>query len=151
MVSTARRETILVIENDPALGAIVEELLVEEGYRVRWLKTPEAGRLRAELVEVRPDCILLDGIGSDYGVSWEEAAWAQAHLPGTRIIMFTANAAAIQEALEGISERSRTIDSVVPKPFDVDALLETLDRAMQAPAEPYREARAGTPNTVTKR
>jgi CheY-like chemotaxis protein len=93
---------------------------------------------------LEPDCLLLDSHGpTDYGDSWLDAAWAQTRARAVPVIMFTANAAAVQEAAAGESPRSREarLFAAVAKPFELDDLLTTVAQAVGS-AAPFERAGA---------
>jgi CheY-like chemotaxis protein len=127
------RRTVLVIDDDPVLANLVHDLLTEEGYAVSVLTTVTSETIRAAVGRLEPDCLLLDGRGpTDYGASWRDAAWAHARERAVPVIMFTASAAALQEAAAAESARSRAagLFAALAKPFDLDELLATVARAV---------------------
>jgi two-component system, NarL family, capsular synthesis sensor histidine kinase RcsC len=127
------RGTVLLVDDDPAVADLVHELLTEEGYTVAVLPTLTSDALRAAVGRLEPDCLLLDSRGpADYGGSWLDAAWARARPRAVPVIMFSASAAAQREAAAGASARARAagLFAVVPKPFDLDALLAAVEGAV---------------------
>jgi CheY-like chemotaxis protein len=96
---------ILLVEDDLSISELVRVVLTDEGYAVR-----------VAVNQPEPDCVLLDsGAGSDYGESWETAAWAHARSRPVPVLMLSAHAAESLEAevsraaaLEVRSRRRRT-------------------------------------------
>ena len=122
---------VLVIDDDRDLDELLHAVLTDEGHIVSALSAVDSHAMRVAVGQLEPDCILLDGGGpGEYGQSWVEAAWLQARSRSIPVIMFTADSAAVREAEEGMSERSREAGfaAVMPKPFDLDRLIETVGR-----------------------
>ncbi len=125
--------TVLVIEDDRDIGALVEQVLAEEGFAVSLVAGVGPESIRAAVARLEPDCILLDGESSlGYGSSWIDAAWIAGRDRAVPVIMFTGHADAVREAAERTSPRSREAGfaAVVPKPFDLDQLVTTVARAV---------------------
>ena len=51
---------VLVIDDDADIADIVEQVLTDEGYAVTILADPDAEAIHASVVELQPDCVLLD-------------------------------------------------------------------------------------------
>jgi CheY-like chemotaxis protein len=131
--SSPGRRRVLLVDDDPVLADLVHNVLTDEGYVVSVLTTITTDAVRTAVGRLEPDCLLLDSRGPlDYGESWRDAAWAHARERAIPVIMFTASAAALQEAEAGESARSRAagLFAVVAKPFDLDELLATVERAV---------------------
>ena len=114
--------TILVIDDDPVIRALVTDVLGLEGYEVRTAEDGFAG-LRAIEAE-RPDCVVLDvmmpGLDGHGVLQRIRAADGGPDLP---VVMLTAaadDAQAWQAWTEGV-------DYFLAKPFDADELLRYLD------------------------
>jgi DNA-binding response OmpR family regulator len=139
------RGTVLLVDDDPAVGDLVRDLLTDEGYAASVLGAVTSEALRAAVDRLEPDCLLLDSRGPlDYGDSWRDAAWARARARAVPVVMFTASTAAVREAEAGESARSRAagLFAVVAKPFDLDALLATVERAVGSAVRFDRSAAA---------
>jgi CheY-like chemotaxis protein len=124
--------TVLIVDDDPVIAELVQEVLHEEGYAVSVLSEPGSAALRAAVKQIHPDCILLDsGTGESYGSAWDDAEWLETRLRTTAVIMFTAHVEAIREAEEHESSRSQAAHffSILPKPFELEDLLSQVRQA----------------------
>ena len=118
---------ILIVEDDPKLGALLREGLGEEGFEIEWVKTGEEGVARA--LADRFDLLLLDYMlpkknGREVAM---ELRGAGRQLP---ILMLTARDSAedLEEALRaGVSE-------LMGKPFRLAELVDRIVRLTSAPA-----------------
>jgi CheY-like chemotaxis protein len=123
---------VLVVVNDKLAVDLVRDVLTTQGCAVSSLPERERGGIRTAAAQLEPDCMLLDGESwSEYGRSWEGAAGLHAREGLIPVIMFTADLLAALEAEDGSSARSRSagFTAVLRKPFDLDALVETVSRA----------------------
>jgi CheY-like chemotaxis protein len=129
-MTTDRREQkhILVINDDPAILSLFQELLGEEGYRVT---LDRFGRQTGELLEVirelKPDLVILDFIIGHENSGWQ-LLQATKMDRGTRDIPVIVCTGAVRQ----VTELSMHLDAlkvhVVIKPFDIDQLLEVIDQ-----------------------
>lgn len=123
----------MIIDNDRDIAEIVRAVLQDEGYDVAVLfdLTPDA--IGAAIGMHEPDAVLLDGESDwrGYGASWTEAASLSGRKRRVPVVMFTAHAADAAEARLAESERSRRADfaGILAKPFDVDELIVTVEKA----------------------
>ena len=147
-----RGPAVLCVDEDRDIAEIVEAILTDEGYRVSCLYELSDDALMRTVGRLEPDCILLDGGGpANYDESWKTAAalsHRHRHIP---VVMFTAHMKAVAEARTHGTERASAagFTGIVPKPFDLDELLETVaaavgqshpfDRSAGAEAERSRE------------
>ena len=132
---TTPRGTILVIEDEQTIGELVRTVLTEEGYDVFVVHDPKHEPVQDAVARLEPDCILLDGTGTTgYGQSWRDATWIHERERPVPVVMFTVDAAATAEALAAATDRSRRAGffAVLAKPFDLDALLDIVARAVAA-------------------
>ena len=119
---------ILIVEDDPKLGALLREGLQEEGFEVEWVKTGEEGIARS-LTE-RYDLLLLDYMlpkknGREVA---RELRGAGLQLP---ILMLTARDSAedLEESIEaGVNE-------LMGKPFRFGELVDRISRLVSAPTK----------------
>ena len=102
---------VLVVDDEPALRAVLRAVLHDEGYAV--LEAAH-GRAMLELLErERPDLVLMDVMmpGGDGREAFRELR-ARAHLPRVPVVMMSA---AVRP--EGLDP---SIAAFVRKPFDID-------------------------------
>ncbi len=128
---------VLVIEDDPSLGAGLVGIVAGEGHEVRWAKTAtEARRL---LAEARPDLVLLDlGLPDTDGLVLC-SEMRQQH-PQVVVIVVTART----DEADAVAALDSGADDVVLKPFRPSELLARLRahlRRRDVPGE--TELRAG--------
>ena len=136
---------VLIIDDVRDIGELVHAVLTDEGFAVATLYETDPDAIRAAVGRLEPDCILLDSQDvAGYGTSWGEAAWVQARGRRIPVIMFTADVAATREAEERETERSRAAGfaAILPKPFDIDELIEVVHRAA-GQATPFDESADG--------
>jgi CheY-like chemotaxis protein len=122
-----RSATILVLDDDPALGALLARALWESGF------TPVVSGSLRELVvlcEQQPiDAFVLDVMlgGRDSGI--DALAWirAQSHFGVTPVVMLT-GVTALPEDAEAIIRRDRAY--VFYKPEGLDTVVQHLSRLM---------------------
>lgn len=120
-----RGKTILVYEDHASVGGLISALLRQEGYRaVRAWDLPEALRLARGRA---PDLLLLDlnltyaaGIAPLHALRGHEAT---AHIP----VVVVSGATALS------SEERELVSDVVPKPFDIDIMLNAVRKAVGDP------------------
>ena len=121
------RGTILVADDDRAIRTVVAEALGRQGYDVRaagdaatlwqWIKAGE-GDL------VITDVLMPDGNGLDLVPQIARLR------PNLRVVAMSAQSTlgtALRAAESGVFD-------YLPKPFDLDALIRIVDRALQKPA-----------------
>jgi CheY-like chemotaxis protein len=107
-------KTVLVVDDEPAIRAVVRAILQDEGYCVR---EATHGRAMLEmLAEEHPDLVLMDVMmpGGDGYEAYRELR-AQEDLPPVPVIMMSA---AVRP--DGMDP---TISAFVRKPFDVAHLV----------------------------
>ncbi len=119
------RPTILLVEDDAAVGALIQDVLTDEGYRVLVAATPTLGRTILAAFKVAR--ILTDGFRGDD--PWAPLAPLVSQAGRTPVILCSAANAALYaaHAAHGFAAR-------LPKPFDLDALV-----ALVASLVPHRD------------
>jgi DNA-binding response OmpR family regulator len=125
--------SVLVVDDDADIADIVEQVLTDEGYVVRILGDPNTEAIRAAVVELQPDCVLLDSdVPGAFGASWANAAWITAQEYAVPVIMFTTDVRAVAEAEVNESVRSQAagFSSVLSKPFNLDEVLRVVTLAV---------------------
>lgn len=112
----------LVVDDDPSVRALIRMILEDEGYEVRMARDG-ADALR-QLSRWQPDVMLLDLMMPNMD-GWTLCSQMRRdeRLRDVPVVILTAVPDADHEA-----ERLGATD-VLPKPFDLDALLETVARA----------------------
>ena len=111
---------VLIIDDDPAIRAVLAELLTDEGYHVS-----AQAHVRKSLVDLSvlaPDLFILDYFGSPECSGWEllELLRADAQFRNTPVLFCTGavpQMAARKDQLAAMKAR------VIFKPFDIDELL----------------------------
>jgi len=117
---------ILVVDDEPDIRGLVQEILEDEGYRVTGAESGEAARLA--LRERRPDLILLDIWMPDLdGISLLKE-WAQDEGLPCPVIMMSGHGT-VETAVE--ATRLGAYD-FLEKPLSMAKLLLTVERALEA-------------------
>jgi CheY-like chemotaxis protein len=121
---SANVKTILVVDDEPVLRAIVREILHEEGYAV--IEAAD-GRVMLEIMtRERPDLVLMDVMMP--GVDGREAYQQLRSRPEHRDVPVVMMSAAIQP--HGLDP---SIAGFMPKPFDLNQLVELVARLIGHP------------------
>jgi len=142
---------VLIVDDDRDITELVHAILTDEGFAVALLNEQDPNAVRITVNQLEPDCVLLDGASQgDYGPSWLEAAWISGRDRPVPLIMFTAHRAALDEAEARESGRSRDarFTAVLPKPFDLDHLVETVALAVGL-AVPFDRSPSGEERRTT--
>ena len=119
------RPRIALINDDTTFLALMQELLEEiEGYEVRTCTQWEDAH--GFVTRMRPDLVILDIV-----MGGEEQGWKILELltldPETRPIPVLVCSAALRSLQEHAALLERYGVGVLPKPFDLDALLERVE------------------------
>ncbi len=122
MSTPSERRHVLVIDDDPAFLTLMDEVLRDAGYRASsW----RASRGALETLRLqRPAVIILDLWLEDATAGWRllEALDADACLRHLPVVVCSADSAALRERAALVCPGRRTL----PKPFDLDDLLEAI-------------------------
>lgn len=113
------RQTILIVEDDPAIRDVVADFLDSIGYRT--LVARDGDEAVAMSHAARPDLIVMD-LMLPRLTGGEVAARLKADLPTARIPIVAVSAV---EDIEDIAELL-PLDAVIHKPFDLDDLQKTI-------------------------
>ena len=119
---------ILVVDDDPSIVRIIGEMLErEDRFEVRTASTGyDAGMMTREF---RPNVILLDYMLPDVnGNVVCERIKADPDLMDTRVVIISG--VVQQEEIDGLMAAGA--DAFIPKPFQVDALVECIDGVLTA-------------------
>ena len=124
------RPTILLIEDDADIGALIAEFLQGEGYRVTRADSAAAGL--AALARGRFALVLTDGFVNQAtdASRWTVVEQVRRAAHDTPVIICTAHTA---RDFAGATERG--FAALLSKPFDLDDLLALIGRLI-APAAP---------------
>lgn len=120
---------LLVVEPDPALRAVLADILVAEGYAVVQAECAADGLRIAR--EHRPDAILLD-----LGAAPERAFQLMEQLRATQATRYIPVVAIASGGPMAVAGRALRPAGVLPKPFDLDALLAHVASAARPRAAP---------------
>jgi len=110
------RPTILLVEDDPSIAALICDVLTDSGYRVLVAATPTLGG--TILAAFRVGLVLTAGFHGGGDDPWAPLAPLVARAGGTPVILRSAHrpAAYADHAARGFA-------ALLPRPFDLDALL----------------------------
>ncbi|MGY3211885.1 response regulator [Mucilaginibacter sp. HD30] len=119
---------IMIIDDDPDILAILQEILNEEGYRV--ITFPDKNSVKGIIIN-RPDLVLLDNRLKD-GLGYElcreiKSNSMTSHIP---VVLMSAH--------QDLAELARLsgADSYMSKPFDISALLSIIEHLIKISKEP---------------
>jgi DNA-binding response OmpR family regulator len=121
-------QTILVVGNDPDLGAAIELALSQAGYRVVQVRSV-TGALQ-EMSRTLPDLIIADLWTPEEGGErlWEAPVF-RSRMGSERIVLLTGRGSE-----EPVVLKARRLGlRVLPKPFDCDQLVEIVRRILTRP------------------
>ena len=125
--------TVLVVDNDRDITEVARAVLTDEGYKVEALAELTADAISAAVGRIEPDVVLLDGESQNdgYGTSWAAAAALATRHRAIPVVMFSAHGGDMREARDGATKRSQAarFAGIVPKPFDVEMLVDVIARA----------------------
>jgi two-component system response regulator MprA len=120
---------VLVVDDDPLVADSIRRMLVFQGYRVETARSGEEAL--ALFSESAFDLTLLDY--EMPGMKGDQLATAIKNLvPNQPVIMFTGYGEAVQSS----DTRPKAVDAVLGKPFDLQALRQTLARLLPSEAAP---------------
>ncbi len=116
------QRTVLVVDDEPAIRDLIVAVLEEEGYRALGAGS---GRRALELLPVeQPDLVLMDIMMPE--MDGREALGRMRAAPGLDRIPVVLMSAAFDA--DRIDHR---ISAFLPKPFDLDQLLDTIADALE--------------------
>ncbi len=121
MAMEYRTERILVVEDDPAIADLIDWVLSDAGFAVYTAPTVSQGLALYEQIKpdlVVADLMLPDGLGSHLLQQLQQPA----NQPAAATLVMSAQPHAHQYAADARA------DAYLPKPFDLDELLELVDR-----------------------
>lgn len=125
---TMRRATIVVIEDDLVLTQLIRELLIDEGFDVSVCNRGEDGH--ACVVASQPDLVMLDLRFGDEELGWRILDQLTLDPATRRIPVIVSSAAVDSLRTHAPALLAQNGHFVLPKPFDLDVLLGTVEKAM---------------------
>ena len=122
---------ILIIGDDEPIRALLKDLLSDEGFRCSALDGGDIPSTVADIGRLAPDLVVTDTLGHDAaGIVALLRSWrADPGLAAPPIVLCTA---AVRE-VESVETELAALDvRVVPKPFDIDVLIEAVRTSIGA-------------------
>jgi DNA-binding response OmpR family regulator len=119
------KKKIFVVENDPSILEIVTSLLIDEGYEVKASATEDG--IFEEIEYFKPHVILLDIVKpTERGTLICRTLKADQRTKHIPVIVLSTHAKT--------AETVKTVcaDEVIPKPFDICDLLDTIELHLSA-------------------
>jgi DNA-binding response OmpR family regulator len=124
--------TVLIVEDDPAIGHHLQVGLQSSGYPTTWCRTGSAGLLHAQ--KAHPDVVLLDlGLPDLDGVDLARALRGDS--PDLLLIILTARSAEI-DVIVGLDAGA---DDYLVKPFSLTVLLARLRAHLRRRPRPVED------------
>jgi len=147
---------VLIVDPDRDIAELVQAILTDEGYAVSCLYEDHGDLLQAAVGRLEPDCVLLDGSGPDrYVEAWEEARWLNSRPRPVPVVLFTTNHRDAAQARARDAEPGADVafSDVVPKPFNLDELLDAVASSVgrSVPFDGSPEADAARTATLVAR
>lgn len=129
---------IFVINDEPAILALFQEILEEEGYRVT-LDTFGRVGIREQferIAEEQPDAIVLDFLIGGEPMGWQliQALKMRRKTEKIPVVACTAAVSVVKEIHAHLSDMNV---GVVIKPFDIDHLTDAVRRALAGESQPW--------------
>jgi two-component system response regulator MprA len=131
MPDSAPRQTILIIEDNARLVAMLDRALCEHGYRVRSARDGDAGLISA--LENEPDLVILD-VGLPRRNGFDVVKELRRNGVRTPMLMLTAR----REVADRVTGLEAGADDYLVKPFDVDELVARVRALLRRAATPER-------------
>jgi CheY-like chemotaxis protein len=117
--------SVLVVDDEPAIRTTLRLILELEGYAVR---LASSGAQALEQVEATPPRVVLLDVQMTGMDGWQTLPRLKALAPELPVIMVSGVRQLRSEAA------AHHADGVVPKPFDVDGVLDAVARFIRSPA-----------------
>jgi DNA-binding response OmpR family regulator len=119
------KKKIFVVENDDSILEIVSSLLTEEGYDVKALRTDKG--IYEQIEHYKPNVILLDVIKpTDEGEELCRTLKADSRTKHIPVVVMSTHSK-VAETIKSVCA-----DEIVPKPFDIFDLLNTIQMQLSA-------------------
>ena len=114
------RRIVVVIEDDPDIAALMQEVLVELGHQVETRADLADGRAELEAQLVITDLVAIRSFDAEAAREW--IGRVRRVFPNAAVIVSTAHALATEAGAAALGA-----DAVLPKPFDITAFTETVE------------------------
>lgn len=111
---------IVLVEDDPDIAALIQEVLSDDGHQVDLRTSLDEGAPDPSVDLVITDLVVLRAYDPMTARGW--VARVRARFPKARVVVSTAHATAAEEGAPNLGA-----DAVMPKPFDINALTTTVD------------------------
>ena len=131
MPDSAQHQSILIIEDNSRLVAMLDRALREQGYLVRSARDGDAGLVSA--LENAADLIILD-VGLPRRNGFDVVKELRRHGIRTPMLMLTAR----REVADRVTGLEAGADDYLVKPFDVDELIARVRALLRRAASPER-------------
>ncbi len=118
---------IMVIDDTPAMLAVYQELLTDEGYEVVLYQQPPADA--SEAAREQPDLVILDWVFGREQLGRHACQQLKDYLPTKDIPVLICTAATVEIQQDEAYLRAQGAD-ILTKPFDVNELLERVEHAL---------------------
>jgi len=123
--SSDQRVVVLVVEDDPNIRDLLTDVLTDEGYNV--VAAASGGEALGALSTIWPDLMTLDLNLPDLTGEWVLAKLReQTDMRKPPVVIITAK-------LKIAPEVRTMADAIVPKPFELGELLDTIHRFVPPP------------------
>ncbi len=150
------QKRIVVLDDDRDVADIIHSVLLDEGFAVSCLYGPDDKTMERAVLDLSPDCVVVNGSGPPRSPDpWTISLSLARHTPPIPTVLLSGNAANLEEAMLGESERARTsaIAAIVREPFDIDRLVAAVRNAMCSSAAtevPRRDAKDETNELIER-
>ncbi len=115
--------SVLIVDDDAEYGEVLKLALVQRGFIVRTARTPAEAISQEE--ELRPDVLVVDFRLESTVNGVQLARLLRSKRPGLTVIVIPAY---FSEAVRGGA--SEISFAVIPKPFEVEELIDAIERAL---------------------